>query len=398
MIDFQYYTPTKVVFGKDTESRVGELVKQDGGTKVLVHYGSASAKKSGLLGRVTASLEDAGLAYVELGGVVANPRLGLVRQGVQLCKDEKVDYILAVGGGSVIDSAKAIGYGACLGSDVWDLFTGAAKAEATLPVGCVLTIAAAGSEMSNSSVVTNEETSEKRGYNNDILGRARFAVMNPALTLTLPAYQTACGSADILMHTLERYFTPVKPTMGVTDAIAEALMRNVMENARKLTRNPKDEDARAQMMWAGSLSHNGLTACGNGLGDWSCHQLGHEISGRWDLAHGASLTVVWGSWARYVYKNDLERFVQLALNVLDVEPEGTDEEIALAGIEEVEGFFWGIEMPTSFEEAGIKLDDKKISEMARDFTRGGTRKVGGVMQLDAKDAEKIFKMALYNKE
>ena len=398
MVDFQYYTPTRVVFGKDTESRAGELVKQDGGTRVLVHYGSASAQKSGLLGRVTASLEDAGLAYVELGGVVANPRLSLVRQGVQLCKDEKIDYILAVGGGSVIDSAKAIGYGACLGSDVWDLFTGAAKAAATLPVGCVLTIAAAGSEMSNSSVITNEETKEKRGYNDDILGRARFAVMNPALTLTLPAYQTACGSADILMHTLERYFTPVKPTMGVTDAIAEALMRTIMENGRRLTRNPKDEDARAQMMWAGSLSHNGLTGCGNGAGDWACHQLGHEISGRWDLAHGASLTMVWGSWARYVYQNDLERFVQLALNVLDVEPEGTDEEIALAGIEEVEGFFWGIEMPTSFEEAGIKPDEKTIGEMARDFTRGGTRRVGGVMQLDAKDAEKIYRMALYNKE
>ena len=398
MVEFQYYTPTKVVFGKETENKAGELIKQDGGTKVLVHYGSQSAKKSGLLDRVLASLKDAGLAVVELGGVQANPRLSLVREGIALCQKEKVDYLLAVGGGSVIDSAKAIGYGVGSEGDVWEIYEGKREATGNLPLGCVLTIAAAGSEMSNSSVITNEETSEKRGCNHDTLGRPRFAIMNPELTLTLPEYQTALGCADILMHTLERYFTDVTPTMGLTDDIAEALMRNVMDNARLLTREPQNSDARAQIMWAGSLSHNGLTGCGNGGGDWACHQLGHEISGAWDLAHGASLTLVWGSWARYVYKKNLDRFVQLAVNVLDVEPKGSEEQIAMAGIEEMEGFFWGIELPTSFEEAEIEVDDDKIKALAQGFSRNGARKVGAMMNLDTSDAEKIYKMARYNEE
>lgn len=397
MVEFQYFTPTKVVFGKDTENQVGALIREDGGTRVLVHYGGESAKKSGLLDRVFASLKAAGLAYVQLGGVQPNPRLGLVRKGIALCQDEKVDYLLAVGGGSVIDSAKAIGYGVSSLCDVWDCFCGKTDATGGLPLGCVLTIAAAGSEMSNSAVITNEETGEKRGYNNDPHGRPRFAVMNPALTLTLPAYQTAAGCADILMHTLERYFTDVKPTMGLTDDIAEALMRNVLQNARKLTRDPNDCDARAEIMWAGSLSHNGLTGCGNGGGDWACHQLGHEISGKFDLAHGASLSTVWGSWARHVYKKDIARFVQLAENVMEIPSEGPDDEIALAGIEEVEGFFWAIEMPTSFDEAGIHITEADIQEMARGVTRGGARTVGAVMPLGVKDVEKIYTAAKQSK-
>ncbi len=393
MLGFEYYTPTEVIFGEGAEEKVGELIKRDGGSKVLVHYGGGSARKSGLLGRVLASLEAAGLEAVELGGVQANPRVALVRQGIELVREKQLDYLLAVGGGSVIDSAKAIGYGVKTPGDVWDIFAGETKAAGNMPLGCVLTIAAAGSEMSDSAVLTNTETGQKRGYSHRVLGRPRFAVMNPALTLTLPAYQTAAGCADILMHTLERYFCGRQDTMSLTDDIAETLLRSVIENARKLARNPQDLDARAQMMWAGSLSHNGLTECGNGGGDWACHQLGHEISARYDLAHGASLTLVWGSWARHVYKCDVRRFARLAVNVLDVEPTGSDEETALAGIEEMEGFFWGIEMPTSFAEAELDVDEAIIRQMADGVTRGGKRKPGAVKALDAADAIAIYTMA-----
>lgn len=396
MINFEYYTPTKVVFGKGTQNQVGELVKQEGARKVLVHYGSQSARKSGLLDEVLASLQAHKIDYVELGGVVANPVLSLVREGIELCRREHVDFILAVGGGSVIDSAKGIGYGVPAAHDVWDFYSGKAVPESCLPVGAVLTIAAAGSEMSNSSVLTNDQTQEKRGYGSD-LGRCRFAVMNPELTMTLPAYQTACGCADILMHTMERYFTN-EETMEITDSIAEGLLRTVIDNANVLSRTPEDYNARAEVMWAGSLSHNGLTACGGGNGDWSTHQLGHELSGRFNTAHGAALTAIWGSWARYVYKEDVSRFARFANKVLDIADEGDEEEMALAGIEEMESFFWGLGLPTSIEEAGIELTQEVLDAFVEGCSRGDTRTLGAFKVLNKDDMRAIYQMAARGEE
>ncbi|MDL2295112.1 iron-containing alcohol dehydrogenase [Ruminococcaceae bacterium OttesenSCG-928-D13] len=392
MTNFIYNTPTKVVFGRDTVDQTGELVKACGGTKALVHFGGSSALKSGLIDRVCASLEKAGVAFVKLGGVQPNPHLGLVREGLELCKKEGVDFLLAVGGGSVIDSAKGIGYGLASGGDPWDFHTGKRVVTGMAPLGCVLTIAAAGSEMSNSNVITNEVTREKRGHNSEH-GRPRFAVMDPALTLTVSPYQTAAGCADILMHTLERYFTGENATMELTDSIAEALMRTVIANAHTLARDPANYDARAEVMWASSLSHNGLTGCGGGAGDWACHQLGHELSGKYDLAHGASLTTVWGSWARYVYKENPARFARLAVNVLELEDTGDDLKTAEAGIEEMEEFFWAIEMPTNFKEAGITASEAEIHEMVVGCSRGGARTVGGFKVLAELDMEAVYKMA-----
>ena len=391
MIDFDYYATTKVVFGKNTEERVGALVKAENCKKVLVHFGGESAKKSGLLDRVFASLKEADVEFIQLGGVKPNPRLSLVQEGIALCKKEGVDFILAVGGGSVIDSAKAIAIGTLSKRDVWDYFEGKAEPEASLPVGCVLTIAAAGSETSNSMVITNEEIGSKRGVTSNF-GICRFAIMNPQLTLTLPAYQTSAGIADIIMHTLERYFTPENP-MEITDNIAEALLRTVIANGRTLTRNPKSYAARAEIMWAGSLSHNGLTGCGGGAGDWSCHQLGHQLSAKYDLAHGASLAAVWGSWARYVCNENPDRFAQLAENVLEVEPSDNIDKMAKEGIEEMEGFFWAMEMPTSISEAGIELSEEDLKELATQCSFGGTRSIGAFKELNQEDILKIYTMA-----
>jgi len=392
MFNFQYYSPTKVVFGKETESQVGALVKEQGCKKVLIHYGSGSVVRSGLLDRVKASLEAEGIAYVELGGVVPNPRVGKVYEGVELCKKEGVDFVLAVGGGSVIDSAKAICYGAVADFDVWDLFAKVRTATNCLPVGVVLTIAAAGSETSNDSVITNEKTLEKHFYGNDI-ARPKFAIMNPELTMTLPDYQTACGAVDILMHTQERYFTN-GGNMEMTDLIAEGLMRNVIANAKILVKDPKNYDARAEMMWAGSLSHNGLTGCGNDGGDFACHVMEHEMGAIYDVAHGAGLAAIWGSWARYVYKNCLHRFVRFATNVMGVEAVGTDEEIALKGIEALEAFYREINMPTNFRELGVEAKDEELREMASKAMAfvGGSQ--GSAKVLYEADLYEIFKMAL----
>ncbi len=392
MTDFVFNTPTKVVFGENSEAQLGALVKEQGAKKVLLHFGGGSVERSGLLDRVEASLGEAGVGFVRLGGVVPNPELALVRQGVALCRQEGVDFILAVGGGSVIDSAKAIAYGVPAACDVWDFFEGRASVEKALPVGCVLTIAAAGSEMSNSAVLTNAETHEKRGLGSE-LGRCRFAVMNPALTKTLPPYQTAAGVADILMHTLERYFTPEEDTLQITDEIAEGLLRTVMDNGRKLMRDPEDDKARAEVMWAGALSHNGLTGAGAGAGDWACHQLGHELSAKFGLTHGASLAAVWGSWARYVYKTRPGRFAQLAVNVLGVQPQKSDEATALAGIEEMEEYFWAIEMPTNLTEAEITLSDEDLEDMAVRCTFYGKRSIGGLKKLEKEDIAAIYRMA-----
>ena len=389
MPEFKYYTPTKVVFGKNTEERTAELIKEFGGTKVLIHYGGGSVIRSGLLEKVTNILSEAGISYVTLGGAVPNPRLGLVYEGIDLCKKEEVDFLLAVGGGSVIDSAKAIGYGVANEGDVWDFYDGKRKPAACLPVGVILTIAATGSEMSDSSVITKEEGLVKRGCNSDLC-RARFAIMNPELTMTLPDYQTACGCTDIMMHTMERYFTN-GGTMEITDSMAEALLRTVMKNAEILLEDPKNYEARAEIMWAGSLSHNGLTGFGSDGGDWMTHKLEHEIGGLFDVAHGAGLAAIWGSWARYVYKDCLPRFRRFAVNVMGVSESGTDEEIACRGIEATEEFFRRLHMPTNLRELGIDASEEDLKTMAQKCAAGVGGGKGAAKFLRENDMLEIYK-------
>lgn len=393
MNQFTYFTPTKVVFGLDTENQVGALVKEQNCKKVLLHYGSGSVIKSGLLDRVKESLQSAEIPYEELGGVVPNPRLSLVYRGIELCKKEGIDFILAVGGGSVIDSAKAIGYGVANEGDVWDFYEHTRHAVGCLPIGVVLTIAATGSEMSDSSVITNEDGLKKRGYNSNLC-RPKFAVMNPKLTLTLPDYQTSCGTTDILMHTMERYFTS-GGNLEITDSIAEGLMRTVMENGRKLYETPDDLDARAEIMWAGSLSHNGLTGCGVKSMDFSTHVLEHEMGGLYDVAHGAGLAAIWGSWARYVYKECLHRFKKFAVRVMGVKDDGTlsDEEISLKGIESMEDFFRSIGMPTSMVELGVDPTEEEIALMARKCSDATGGSKGSAKVLKEEDMKAIYEMA-----
>lgn len=396
MENFNYYTPTKIVFGKGTESQTGQLVKEQNCKKVLIHYGSGSVKRSGLLDRIKASLDSEGISYVEFGGVVPNPRLSLVYEGINLCRREGVDFILAVGGGSVIDSAKAIGYGTANDGDVWDFYDFKRQAAACLPIGVVLTIAAAGSEMSSSSVITKEEGLIKRGYSNN-LSRAKFAVMNPELTMTLPAYQTASGCVDILMHTMERYFNQ-SDNMELTDGISEALMRTVIKNAKILKEQPDNYEARAEVMWAGSLSHNGLTGCGTDGGDWATHKMEHEIGGLFDVAHGAGLSAIWGSWARFVLDARPERFAKFAVNVLDIEPTGSSAEAvtetALKGIEAMEEFYRSIDMPTSFAELGVTPTAEQIRTMAEKCDIGTRHSTGIVKKLSVDDMIQIYTNAL----
>ncbi|MGN0294038.1 MAG: iron-containing alcohol dehydrogenase [Lachnospiraceae bacterium] len=394
MNNFTYYTPTKVVFGRKAEEQVGALVKEQGCKKVLIHYGGGSARRSGLLDRLTASLQAAGIDYVMLGGVVPNPRLSLVRKGIELCRREGVDFLLAVGGGSVIDSAKAIGYGVANEGELWDFYEKIRKPQACLPVGAVLTIAAAGSEMSNSCVITNDEMENwrKKGCSSD-LGRCRFAVMNPELTMTLPEYQTQSGCVDIMMHTMERYFNRVE-NMELTDGISENLLKTVMKNARILMEEPDNYDARAEVMWAGSLSHNGLTGCGTDGGDWACHQLEHELGATYDVTHGAGLAAVWGTWAQYVYKEKTDRFLKFALHVMQVPAQEDDEKTILAGIEAMEDFYRSIHMPTNLRELGIKeLTENEIQALAYRCTYQETRTIGCIKTLGKKEVAEIYRLA-----
>ena len=393
MFDFKYYTPTKVLFGKNTEDKVAELIQEFGGKKVLIHYGGGSVIRSGLMQRVTDQLDKAGIPYVKLGGAVPNPHLSLVYEGIELCKKEGIDFLLAVGGGSAIDSAKAIGYGVMNDGDVWDFYDYKRTVKGALPLGVILTLAATGSEMSDSSVITKEEGLVKRGYSSDF-GRPRFAILNPELTMTLPDYQTACGCTDIMMHTMERYFTN-GGNMDLTDSMAEALLRTVKENAKILARDPKNYDARAEVMWAGSLSHNGLTGCGNDGGDWMTHKLEHELGGLYDVAHGAGLAAIWGSWARYVYKNCLPRFKKYAINVMGIPADaGTDEEIALKGIEAMEDFYREIKMPTNLRELGVKATEEDLKLMSHKCAVGVNGGKGSARFLKEEDMLEIYRMSM----
>lgn len=393
MFNFEYYAPTKVIFGKGTENKVSELISEFSGTRVLIHYGSESAVKSGLIDKIKSLLDENGLFHTELGGVVPNPRISKVYAGIEIAKENKIDFILAVGGGSVIDSSKAIAYALAEPEfDVWDLYEHTRKAKSALPIGCVLTISAAGSEMSASSVITNDKTNQKRSYNSN-LSRPKFAIMNPEFTVTLPDYQTEAGCADIMMHTMERYFTQ-GGNMEITDSIAEGLLRTVINNALILHEDPKNYNARSEVMWASSLAHNNLTGCGNDGGDFSSHKLEHELGGMFDVTHGAGLTAVWPSWAKYVYKHNIERFYKYAVNVMGVNPSNkTKEETALEGIEETEKFYRKIGMPTSLEELGISVSDSQIEEMATSALKAAGGPFGSTMKLEKQDIINIYKLS-----
>lgn len=386
MENFTFQNPTRIIFGKDTETQVGMETKQYA-DRVLLHYGGGSIKKSGLYERVIASLKKAGVDFIELSGVKPNPRLSLIREGIELCRKHKIRFILAVGGGSVIDSAKAIAVGVPYAGDVWDFYLQKAVIKEALPVGAVLTIPAAGSETSPASVVTNDEGALKRDIGTDLI-RPKFAILNPELTFTLPAYQTACGVADIMAHVMERYFTRVKHT-DLTDRLCESTLRTVIKYAPLALENPTDYAARAEIMWAGTVAHNDLLGTGR-IGDWGSHLIEHEISGIYDVPHGAGLAVVFPAWMKYVYQEDVGVFARYAVRVWDVEADfGDPEQTALAGIERLKDFFRRIGLPVTLAE--LKVGTDRLEEMAAKCTERGP--VGNFKKLDKKDVYEVYRLA-----
>ena len=391
MLDFQYYSPTRVVFGRNAVKELGNLLKAQDRKKVLLHYGGGSVKKNGVFDAVVEQLKAAEIDYVELGGVEPNPKIDLIREGVKLCKTQGVDFILAVGGGSVIDSAKAIALGARIDFDVWRLYETKERIEGALPVGSVLTIAAAGSELSDGTVVTNPEGGLKRDYGADYL-RPVFAIMNPEYTFTVSKYQTACGTVDILMHTFERYFTHT-PDVDLTDELAEGLCRAVIRAGTKAVKNGSDYEARATLRWAGSISHNDLTGLGR-RGDWATHQMEHELSGQYDrVSHGAGLAAIFPAWCRYVWREEPARFVRFAQKIWGVNTEGmTQEEAVFAGIECCENYFRALGMPVRLSE--MEIDDTHLHDMAVKGTYFGKRTLGSFKVLGEADIEAIYRIAL----
>lgn len=390
MISFSYSLPTDIVFGKETQHQVGKLIRQGGHKRVLLHYGETNPRKRELIEAIHDSLKRECIEYIDLGGVVPNPRLGLARKGVTICKQNGVDFILALGGGSVIDSAKAIALGAVTTDDIWDFFNGSSRPKRALPVGCIVTIAAAGSETSSVTVITNEIEMFKRMYSSRFI-RCSFAILNPELTFTLPYYQTASGGVDSLMHTVERYFTANNP-MQVTDRIAEGVMKTIMENTQRLREEPTNYEARAELLWCSNIAHNGITGCGSGPGDWASHLLEHELAGLCDVAHGAGLAAIWGSWARFVFKANSHRFACFAERVMGIDRERrNDEELALAGIEAMELFFKAIGMPNKISDMGIELTDLQIRRMAQNLVWNGP--VGDFKKIGSEDAIQIYSMA-----
>ncbi len=398
MQSFEQYAPTEIVFGKGAEKEAGRLTKKWGGSHVLIVYGGGSVKRSGLLDTIEEELESEGILYEELGGVKPNPRLSFAREGVKKALDMDADFLLAVGGGSAIDTAKAIAMGAANpDTDIWDFWMGREKPSGSLPIGVVLTIAAAGSETSDSAVLTDESVGKKAGLCSDY-NRPKFAVMDPELTYTLPKYQVACGVVDIYMHTLDRYFTPIDGNQ-LTDEIAEGLMRTVLENGPIVYTTPDDYDAMSEIMWCGSVSHNGITGLGRGR-DFSCHKLGHELSGMFDVAHGASLSATWASWARYVYKINPDRFAHYGEKVFGILPEefeGTPEEqtdaAAQAAIDQTEAFFHSLDMPICLGELVGVQPEEVLEKMADSATNGGTKKVATFLPMGKEDFVAIYQMA-----
>lgn len=389
---FTQYTPTRIVFGRETEKQTGQLAKQCGASRVFVVYGGGSVVRSGLLERIEASLKEAGLEYRTLGGVKPNPRLSFARQAVEMSKEFGSDFVLAAGGGSVIDTAKAVAHGtANPDTDIWDFWSRKKTVEKSLPVGVVLTLAAAGSETSDSAVLTNEETQIKRGLSTDF-NRPEFAVMNPELTYTLPKYQVGCGIVDIMMHTLDRYFTQTENN-EMTDEIAEGLLRTVVRNGAVAIKDSHDYNAMSEIMWAGSLSHNGLTGLGAEK-DFAVHQLGHELSAKFDIAHGASLSTVWEAWAQYVYQAKPQRFARYAEKVWGICEEDCDK-AAREAIEKTVAYFRSLDMPTCFSEAeeiGLKTEEE-LKALADGCSYGGSRSIGSFKVCDKDDIFEIYKLA-----
>ena len=388
MINFRFSCPTEMIFGKDVQSAAGKETKKYG-SKVLLHYGSSHIKKSGLYDQIKESLIDAGVDFVELGGVQPNPRLSLVREGIKLCRDTGVDFILAVGGGSVIDSAKAIAAGVLYNGDVWDFYTKGVQPVQALPIGVVLTIPAAGSESSNSSVITDLDNNNKRHMEGAAL-LPKFALMNPELTYTLPPYQTACGASDIMAHTMERYFTQ-EPNVDLTDRLCEATLKTIIGNVPVVLADPQNYAARAEIMWAGSIAHNDILGTGR-ISDWASHMIEHELSGINDVAHGAGLAIIFPAWMRYVYKQNVSRFAQFAVRVWNIEMDYFNpEKTALAGIDAIKAYFRSIGLPVSLTEIGITTEHyERIADNCR---RTGNNAVGSFVPLQSKDIIEILKIA-----
>lgn len=392
MRNFEYCSPTRILFGKDAHMNIGEVISGYGFKKVFLHYGTGSVKKSGLYGQVTSSLNEHGVSFVELGGVEPNPKLSLAQKGVEMCRKEGCDLVLAVGGGSVIDSAKMIALGAKVDFNPWDFSLKKAFPSSALPIGVILTLAASGSEMSTSCVITNEDGWLKRGFASELM-RPLFSVMNPELTFSVNKYQTACGVVDIMMHTIERYFYDAVPA-DLTDRLAEGLLKSVVDAGKAVIGNLTDYDARATLMLAGSFAHNGLTSLGRNL-FLPCHQIEHELSGMYDyISHGAGLSALWPAWAKYVYKQDVERFCNYAVRVWNIEPDFEQpEKTALAGIIATEEYFKSLGMPvriTEFEFAG----EIKTEEMAEKCTFWGKRKLASPIELGKKEIMEIFELAM----
>jgi alcohol dehydrogenase YqhD (iron-dependent ADH family) len=394
MKGFIYDAPTKVIFGEKTEFQVGKELKSRGAKSVLLHYGSERMIKDNTIGPIVKCIEDEGIKVVMLGGVKPNPRLSLVNKGISFAKENNVDFILAVGGGSVIDSAKAIGAGLYNGGDVWDFFTGDRIPTGCTPLCCILTLAATGSEMGHGTVINNEKTGQKTPIKNCPYTVCTFAIEDPLLTLSLPKYQTASGSFDIIMHTIERYFFNGERTI-LTDSIAEGLLRSVATNTIAALKNPSDIDARGELMWASSLSHNGLTECGNGShGDWACHNLSHELSAKYDSAHGAAIASLWGSWAKYVYKSNPLAFAKLGRNVFGVSDTGNVDKDAVTSIEAVVKFIEQIGLPSNIKDLiGKELSDGDIEGLADGASLNGTKTMGAIKSLNRVDMVAIYKAA-----
>lgn len=388
MENFVFQSATKIIFGKDTENQIGSEVSKNATKILLVHYGDQYIKNSGILDRVTASLKKAGVQYLELSGIKPNPVLGTVYQGIKICRENKIEFVLALGGGSVIDTAKAIAAGVLFPGDVWDLFLGKAKFDKAIPIGVIVTIPATGSEGSNGSVVTNEKTGYKLAIIDECL-RPKFAILNPELTYTLPPYQTFCGAADIMSHVMERYFTQVT-NVDLTDRLCEATLKTVIRNARILLTDPRNYHARAEIMWASTIAHNDLLTTGR-IGDWGSHMIGMELSAIYDSTHGATLSAVTSSWARYVLKYNLNRFVQFAARIWNVEYDyDNPERAALEGIKEMENFFREVGLPVNLRELKIP-DQTRFDEMAAKCTERGT--VGCIKPLNKDDIFNILKLA-----
>lgn len=389
MNNFTFYNPARIVFGKDTESQVGELTKTYG-SKVLVHYGGQSAKASGLLERVLKSLKDANMTVYELGGVKPNPRVSLVKEGIELCKKEKIDVILAVGGGSVIDSAKGIALGALMDEDVWDYYLYSKTVEKVLPLGVVLTIPAAGSESSTSSVLTDDESLIKRGLGSPLF-IPKFAIINPELHMTLPAFQTACGIVDMTAHLLERYFTQVEHN-DLTDRLIEANIKAIINNAPLVMQEPNNYDARAEIAFCGTLAHNGLFSVGR-VGDWASHSIEHELSAKYDIAHGAGLAMIIPWWMRHVYTEGVYKFVQFAQRVFDVQMDARyPEAIALEGIHRLELFFQSLDLKT--DTTSLPIDEAVIDEMTdKIFVARSSDTLGFFKPLTKEDIKQIYRLA-----